>query len=113
MEDLKKMSVGQLLDSEEYRKELQVQLDNEREYHDRMMREAFTKGLRLQRNPVSRLREREVWNVDDMIAAYKQIIAKCLEGFSAVERDYIKRVCMMAYWRVVERHKKAEKEKDT
>lgn len=113
MEDLKKMTVGQLLDSEEFRKELQVQLDNEAEHHDKMMREAFVKGLRLQRNPVSRLREREVWNVVDVIAAYKLIIAKRLDGFSAIERDYIKRVCMMAYWRVVEQNKKAEKEKDT
>lgn len=110
MEDLQKMTVEQLLDSEEYRKELQVQITNETEHHDKMMREAFTKGLRLQRNPINSLREREVFNVEDMVAAYKQIIAKCLYGFSSAERDYIRRVCMMAYWRVVERHKKQEKE---
>ena len=109
MEDLKQMTVEQLLDSEEYRKELQVQITNETEHHDRMMREAFTKGLRLQRNPINRLRERDVFNVEDMVAAYKQIIAKYLEGFSSAERDYIRRVCMMAYWRVVERYRKQEK----
>ena len=105
MEDLKKMTVEQLLDSEEYRKELQVQITKEVEYHDRMMREAFMKGLRLQRNPINSLRDRDVFNVEDMVAAYKQVIAKCLEGFSSAERDYIRRVCMMAYWRVVEQHK--------
>lgn len=110
MEDLSKMTVEQLLDSEEYRKELQVQITNETEHHDRMMREAFTKGLRLQRNPINSLRERDVFNVEDMVAAYKLIIAKCLTGFSSAERDYIRRVCMMAYWRVVERHKKQGKQ---
>lgn len=108
MEDLKKMTVGQLLDSEDYRTELEAQIRLEVEHHDRMMREAFTKGLRLQRNPISSLREREVFNVDDMVAAYKMIIAKCLEGFSASEREYIKRLCMMAYWRVVEKRKRLE-----
>lgn len=110
MEDLQKMTVEQLLDSEEYRKELQVQIDRETEHHDRMMREAFTKGLRLKRNPINSLRERDVFNVEDMVAAYKLIIVKLLEGFSSAERDYIRRVCMMAYWRVVERHKKQEKQ---
>lgn len=110
MVDLSKMTVEQLLDSEEYRKELQVQITNEQEHHNRMMREAFMRGLRLQRNPINSLRERDVFNVEDMVAAYKQIIAKFLEGFSSAERDYIKRVCMMAYWRVVEKHKKQEKQ---
>ena len=110
MEELKNMTVGQLLDSEEFRKELALQIQNECDEHDKMMRVAFTKKLRLQRNPINSLREREVFNVEDMVAAYKQIIAKCLEGFSSAERDYIKRVCMMAYWRVVERHKKQGKQ---
>ena len=109
MDDLKQMTVEQLLDSDEYRKELGVQIANEQEHHDKMMREAFVRGMRLQRNPINSLREREVFNVDDMVALYKQIIAKCLEGYSAAERDYIRRVCMMAYWRVVERHKQEEK----
>lgn len=113
MEDLKKMTVEQLLDSEDYRKELEVQIGLEVEHHDRMMREAFVKGLRLQRNPVSRLRERGVMNADDIVAAYKMIIAKCLDGFSATERDYIRRLCMTVYQRVVERYRRNEEHKES
>jgi hypothetical protein len=54
-----------------------------------------------------------VFNVEDMTAAYKLIILKRLDGFSSGEREYIKRVCLAAYWRVLEKRKKAEKEKDT
>ena len=100
------MSVEQLLDSPEYLKELQVQIDMETDHHDTMAREAFSSGQRLQRAPIARLREREVFNVEDMTAAYKLIIAKQLDGFSATERDYIKRVCMAAYGEVVARQKK-------
>ena len=108
-----KMTVEQLLDSEEFRNELQVQITNEVEHHDRMMREAFTKGLRLQRNPINSLRERDVFNVEDMTAAYKLIIIKRLEGFSSAEREYIRRVCMMAYWRVLEKIKKQQKDTES
>ena len=106
--ELEKMTVGQLLDSEEFKKELQTQITNESEHHDKMMREAFNRGLRLQRNPQERLRERGVFNVEDMTAAYKMIIAKSLQGYSAAEREYIKQVCWMAYWRVLEKMKKKE-----
>lgn len=108
--NLKEITVGEFIDSEEFRTELGKVIDHETEYHDRMMRVAFTKKLRLQRNPINSLREREVFNVEDMVAAYKLIIAKSLEGFSATERDYIKRVCLAAYGEVVARHKKREAE---
>lgn len=105
-EMLKGMTVGELLDSELFRRELQVQIDNEVKSHDHMAREAFSKGLRLQRSPHQRLRDREMFNVDDLTAAYKMIIAKQLTDYSAAEREYIKNVCMMAYWRVVQQLKK-------
>ena len=106
---LKEMTLGELLDSKEFQEELQKQIDNEVEHHDKMMREAFNRGLRLQRNPQERLRERGVFNVEDMTAAYKMIIAKSLQGYPAAEREYIKQVCWMAYWRVLEKMKKKEK----
>lgn len=106
MEGLKGMTVGQLIDSDEFREELQVQIDNETANHDRMAREAFVRGLRLQRAPIARLREREVFNVKDIVEIYKRIVCKTLVGFSAAEREYVKNVCMMAYWRTVERLKK-------
>ena len=112
MEGLKGMTVGQLLESADFKNELQVQITNECEHHDKMMREAFKAGLRLQRAPIARLRERNIFNVEDMIAAYKMLIVKKLDGFSSVERDYIKQVCMMAYWRVVQKRKGQEKKNE-
>lgn len=113
MEGLKGVTVGQMLDSEEFKKELEVQIRNEQEHHDKMMREAFLKGLRLQRNPINSLRERDVMNVEDFTAAYKMIIVKQLDGYSSAERDYIRKVCMMAYWRVVEKLKAKEKKENS
>ena len=110
MEGLKGMTVEQLLDIDEFREELQVQITNECENHDKLAREAFVKGLRLQRAPIARLREREVFNVKDIVEIYKRIICKTLRGFSAAEREYVKNVCMMAYWRTVERLKNKEKQ---
>ena len=71
-----------------------------------MSYQAVGAGLRLQRAPIQRLIEREVFNADDMIELYKRIVCKQLNGFSAAEREYIKNVCMMAYWRVVDTNKK-------
>lgn len=106
MLELKEMTVEQLLDSDEYRKALKVKIDNEIETHDRMMRVAFTKKLRLQRNPISSLREKNVMNVDDIIAAYKMILCKALQGFSATEREYIKVLCQSVYWQVVQEYQR-------
>lgn len=108
MEELKNMTVGQLLDSEEFRKELALQIQNECDEHDKMMRVAFTKKLRLQRNPINSLREREVFKVDDVTAAYKLILVKELKGFSSAEREYIKRVCMVAYYNTLLKKKEQE-----
>ena len=99
---LKNMTVRELLDGELFRKELQVQIDNEVASHDKMAREAFQLGMRLQRNPHQRLRDKGVFNVDDLVELYKMIICKQLEDYSSAERTYIKQVVMMAYWRVVE-----------
>lgn len=108
MEDLKKMTVEQMLDCEEFTKELEQQISIERQHHDKMMREAFMKGLRLQRNPISRLMEREVFNAKDIVELYKRIVCKVLVGFSSTERDYIRRLCLASYQRVVERYKEKE-----
>lgn len=101
---VKTMSVGELLDSPEYLKELQVQIDMETSHHDTMAREAFIAGQRLQRSPIDRLREREVFNAQELKELYKRMVCKQLHGFSSAEREYIKQVCMMAYWRVVQQN---------
>ena len=50
--------------------------------------------------------EKEVFDADNIIKAYKLIICKQLSSdFSAAEREHIKQICMMAYWRVVDSNK--------
>ena len=98
---LQTMTVEQLIDSEAFRTELALQIELEKKHHDEMAREAFVRGLRLQRAPIARLREREVFDVENIIDIYKRIVCKQLNGFSSAERDYIRRLCMMAYSRVI------------
>lgn len=104
------MSVADVLDGEMFRNELKFQIEREQAHYDEMCQQAVKLKMRLQRAPIARLRERGVFNVEDMTAAYRMILVKQLDGFSAAEREYIKQVCMMAYWRVIEQLKKKEKE---
>ena len=105
--ELTGMTVEQLLDSKQFREELQLQIDMEKKHHTEMSYQAVGAGLRLQRAPIHRLIEKNVFDADNLIAAYKLIICKAMGSyFSAAERKYIERVCMMAYWRVVDRNKK-------
>ena len=104
--DLRNMTIEQLLDSEVYERELIRQIEMETDHHDKMAREAFAAGLRLQRAPITTLRDKGVFDAENIRDIYKRIICKTLVGFSAAEREYIKSVCMMAYWRVVEQTKK-------
>ena len=104
--ELKGMTVEQLLDSKEFHKEVEVQVAMEMKHHTEMSHQAVGMGLRLQRAPIQRLIEKEVFDADNIIKAYKLIICKQLSSdFSAAEREYIKNLCMMAYWRVVEANK--------
>ena len=104
--ELKGMTVEQLLDSKEFHKEVEVQIAMEMKHHTEMSHQAVGMGLRLQRAPIQRLIEKEVFDADNIIKAYKLIICKQLPSdFSAAEREYIKQLCMMAYWRVVDANK--------
>ena len=104
--ELKGMTVEQLLDSKEFHKEVEVQIELESKHHTEMSYQAVEAGLRLQRAPIQRLVEKEVFDVDNIIKVYKLIICKQLPSdFSAAEREYIKQVCMMAYARVVDANK--------
>lgn len=106
--DMSKMTIEQVLDSEQFEAELITQIDMETEHHDRMAREAFTSGMRLKRAPIATLRDRGLFDAENIRDIYKHIICKTLKGFSASEREYIKSVCMMAYWRVIEKNIKKQ-----
>lgn len=104
--DLRNMTVEQVLDSVDFERELIKQIENETKHHDQMARQAFVSGLRLQRAPIQTLKEKGVFDAENVRDIYKHIICKTLQGFSAAEREYIKNVCMMAYWRVVDSYKR-------
>ena len=100
--ELKGMTVEQLLDSKEFRKELDVQIQMEQKHHTEMSYKAVEAGLRLQRAPIQRLLEKGVYDADNIIKVYKLIICKQLSSdFSAAEREHIRQICMMAYQRVI------------
>lgn len=106
--DLKHATIEQLLDSEDFERELILQIKMETEHHDELARQAVKSGLRLQRAPITSLMERGVFDAENIRDIYKHIICKTLNGFSSAEREYVKRLCMMAYWRVVEKNKKSQ-----
>ena len=103
--ELKGMTVEQLLDSKEFHKEVEVQIAMEMKHHTELSHQAVGMGLRLQRAPIQRLIEKEVFDAENVRDIYKHIVCKTLTGFSAAEREYIKQVCMMAYARVVDANK--------
>lgn len=107
--DLRNMTIEQLLDSEPFERELIRQIEMETQHHDEMARQAFASGMRLQRAPITTLREKGIFDAENIRDIYKHIICKTLNGFSAAEREYIKNLCMMAYWRVVEAYKKEKR----
>ena len=106
--DIRTMTIEQLLDSEQYERELIQQIEIETKHHDKMAREAFASGLRLQRAPIQTLREKGVFDAENVRDIYKRIVCKTLVGFSAAEREYIKNVCLMAYWRTIEKNRKKD-----
>ena len=103
--DLRKMTVEEVLDSVDFERELIKQIENETNHHNEMAKQAFYSGMRLQRAPIQSLIDKGVFDAENVRDIYKHIICKTLNGFSAAEREYIKNVCMMAYWRVVEQNK--------
>jgi hypothetical protein len=107
--NLREMTIEQLLDSEPFERELIRQIEMETQHHDKMARQAFVSGLRLQRAPIVSLREKGIFDAENIRDIYKHIVCKTLKGFSAAEREYIKNLCMMSYWRVIEEYKQAKK----
>lgn len=114
---LTEMTVGELVDSPEFRHELEEQISMEIGHHDKMKAEASRSGMRLQRSPVTSLRERCLFDAENMTVCYKLILEKQLSPsyFSAAEREYIKVCCQMAAWRTLGKalNKEREEQKET
>lgn len=108
---LNEMTVRELVESVEFRKELKYQIDMENKHYEQMQEQAAGSGLRLKKAPIEKLKERGVFDVPNMVDLFERIICNALRGYSSAERTYIQQVCMMAYWRCVLQYER-EKEKE-
>ena len=94
---LEEMTVRELLMTDEFVRTLGEVIENERQSFREVRYRAYKEGRRLQRNPIDRLEERGVFNTEDMQSLYAMVVAKCLTGYSASERNYIELVGRQAY----------------
>ena len=94
---MEEMTVRELLMTDEFVRTLGEVIENERQSFREVRYKAYKEGRRLQRNPIDRLEERGVFNTEDMQSLYAMVVAKCLTGYSASERNYIELVGRQAY----------------
>lgn len=94
---LEEMTVRELLMTDEFVRTLGEVIENERQSFREARLRAHREGKVLQRNPIDRLEERGVFNTEDMQSLYAMVVAKCLTGYSASERNYIELVGRQAY----------------
>lgn len=69
--------------------------------------EAIKRGL-LKRTPLDRLRERGVFNGEKMVELYEAVMDRSLIGFSAAEREYINRIGLLVFGRVLSKLRNEE-----
>ena len=71
---LNEMTVRELVESVEFRKELQYQIDMENKHYEQMQEQAAGSGLRLKNAPIAKLKERGVFDVPNMVDLFERII---------------------------------------
>lgn len=88
----------------DFYKELERQVQLEEDSHTK----ALEQGM-LKRTPLDSLREKGVFNAGKLVGLFSSVLDKKLIGFSAVERQYIHSLGMVAFARVmVKLQKEAE-----
>lgn len=95
-EDIKKLKVSEVLAMPEFREQMARQIEIEEDAHTKAIRQG-----RLNRMPIDRLRDRGVFNADTMVQLYTAVVGKSLVGFSADEREYISRIGLVCFGRVL------------
>ena len=104
--DLKEMKVADVLMTEEYAKEMKMEM----EWRQDLQTRAIGKFGMTGRTVLDRLRERGVYNPELMAKMYGLILQKRLDGFPRMERDYIEDIGRRAYVRTIEVLKRKEGE---
>ena len=99
--DLKEMKVRDVLQLEEFKRQLEDVMSGEVANQNKAAYDASKAGARLSRTPLDRLREKGAWETDKMIDYFANVLNKSLIGFGAGERLYIHLVGMEAFKRTM------------
>ena len=105
--EIKDLTIADVLKSAEFDKQLRRQMEIEEDTQTRVIKAGITR-----RTVLDRLRQRGVFNADTLPVLYAQILDKRLQGYSAAERDYIRKVCELAFRRTLKRAIEEEKEEN-
>ena len=106
-EELKWLTLGEVIHMDEFRKEMEWQVSVE----ERTQTKAIQQGY-VNRTPLDSLRAKGVFNADKLIELYEAILNKSLLGFSSTERQYIERIALVVLGRVLKSLRKPAKEID-
>ena len=97
-EEIKKLTVRDVVTMPEFKEEMERQVTIEEDSHT-----ANIAGMRLKRTPLDSLRERGSFKADTLVQLFTAILNKSLLGYSANERDYIYRMGLVCFGRVLVR----------
>lgn len=106
-EELKGLTLGEVIHMDEFRKEMEWQVSVE----ERTQTKAIQQGY-VNRTPLDSLRAKGVFNADKLIELYEAILNKSLLGFSSTERQYIERIALVVLGRVLKSLRDPAEEKD-
>ena len=106
--ELKDLKVRDVLMMDEFRGQLLQVMDAEVDSQRRAASNARAQGARLNRTPLDRLRERDLWHEDQMVDYFGSVLNKSLIGLSASEREYIYLVGMEAFRRTMKKLQEQE-----
>lgn len=100
-EELKKMTVADVIGRDEFLEVMREQISLELGVREKAMQKARALKMRLQRNVIDSLLDKEVMDAETMRELYKAALCKSLVGFSSVERSYINTIGLLCYSKVI------------
>ena len=105
------MTVADVIGRDEFLEVMREQISLELGVREKAMQKARALKMRLQRNVIDSLLDKEVMDAETMRELWQALICKTLVGFSAAERNYIDLIGLTAYKRLVIRINEREKKK--
>ena len=97
-EEIKQLKVRDVVAMPEFLEEMERQVEVEQDSQT-----AAIKSGRYMRTPLDRLRERGVFTGEKLVQLYEAVLGKTLIGYSASEREYISRMGLVCFGRVLAR----------